>query len=183
MYASTLRAAFLPFFAATLFLTAAGSAPSALAASGVVASAVPSAELVGKGRMSFLGFSIFDAELYAPDGTFRPARPFALKLTYLRDFKSSDIVESSVKEMRRQGVSGAQLNAWSKQMARVFPNVSAGQSITGVRTAGGSATFYLDGRKLGTISSPGFTDRFFAIWLGNNTRNPQLRAQLIGRGS
>lgn len=157
---------------------------SALADLGSAARLLPSAELVGKGRMTFLGFKVFDAELYAPQGNYRPSAPFALKLTYLRTFKGKQIAESSVKEIRRQGgVSDAQLAKWRAQMEALFPNVTSGQSITGVRTNSGQAEFYLGNQKLGTIADPAFTRKFFAIWLGNNTRDPQLRAKLVGSGS
>ncbi|WP_422037406.1 chalcone isomerase family protein [Roseibium sp.] len=167
------------------FLAFAGLATSPAAADiGPAARTVPSAELVGKGRMTYLGFKVFDAELYAPNGVYSASGPFALKLKYLRNFKGKTITESSVKEMKRQGgASAAQLASWEKQMSAIFPNVSAGQAITGVRTANGSTVFYLGGRKLGTISDPAFTKRFFSIWLGNKTRNPQLRARLVGAGS
>ncbi|WP_298962582.1 chalcone isomerase family protein [uncultured Roseibium sp.] len=151
---------------------------------GAAARSVPSAELVGKGRMTYLGFKVFDAELYAPGGSYRPSTPFALKLTYLRNFKGKDITSSSVKEIKRQGgVSQQQLDSWTKQMQSIFPNVSSGQSIIGVRTAKGSTIFYLGNRKLGSINDAAFTNKFFSIWLGNSTRNPQLRAKLVGGGS
>lgn len=151
---------------------------------GAAARSVPAAELVGKGRMSFLGLKLFDAELYAPGGDYRSSGPFALKLTYLRDFKSRTIVESSVKEIRRQGgVSERQIGAWQRQMEAIFPDITAGQTITGVRTSGGGAVFYLGNRKLGTIADPAFASRFYDIWLGSSTRNPGLRARLVGAGS
>lgn len=174
-------------FLAALTLAAAfsifpGPAPAA-AELGAVANSVPSADLVGKGRMTFLGFRVFDAELYAPGGTYSPSRPFALRLTYLRNFKGADIARSSEEEMRKQrNASSAQLAAWRQQMERIFPNVSKGQTITGVRTANGTAEFYLGNRKIGSINDPAFANSFFAIWLGDNTRNPRLRAQLIGAG-
>lgn len=171
-------------FALTLAFAVAAPAGAAFADLGSAARLLPSAELVGKGRMTFLGFKVFDAELYAPQGSYSPSAPFALKLTYLRTFKGKQIAESSVKEIRRQGgVSDAQLAKWQTQMEALFPNVSPGQSITGVRTSSGKAEFYLGNQKLGTISDPAFTKKFFAIWLGNNTRDPQLRAQLVGSGS
>jgi len=148
------------------------------------ARSVPSAELVGKGRLTFLGFNVFDAELYAPGGAYRSSAPFALKLTYLRNFKGKQITESSIKEIRRQGgVSGGRLASWEQQLRSIFPDVARGQSITGVRTAGGSTLFYSGNRKLGEIADPAFTRKFFDIWLGNRTRDPQLRAQLVGTGS
>ncbi len=166
---------------AALAFTGAGPALSDI---GPASRSVPAAELVGKGRMTFLGFKLFEAELYAPQGTYRPSAPFALKLTYLRNFKSSDIAGSSVKEIKRQGgVSAQQLAAWKNEMERIFPDISAGQSITGVRAANGSSVFYLGNRKLGTISDPAFTKRFFSIWLGTRTRDPQLRARLVGARS
>jgi len=168
-----------------MFLMAAVLVPLPVKADiGSAARSVPSAELVGKGRMTYLGFKVFDAELYAPKGVYSASSPFALKLTYLRNFKGTAITDSSIKEIKRQGgASAAQLASWEKQMNAIFPNVSAGQSIIGVRTANGSSVFYRGNRKIGTISDPAFTKKFFSIWLGNNTRNPGLRARLVGAGS
>ncbi|WP_106754746.1 chalcone isomerase family protein [Pannonibacter carbonis] len=142
---------------------------------------VPSAELVGKGRLTFFGFRIFDAELYAPDGVYATGKPFALKLTYLRRFSGEAIADRSIDEIRRQGYGNeAKLSAWSDAMRDIFPDVTPGQSITGVRDASGRTVFYSGNRRLGTIADPEFTRRFFAIWLGNNTQDPDLRARLTG---
>ncbi|MEP3048324.1 MAG: chalcone isomerase family protein [Roseibium sp.] len=151
---------------------------------GAAANSVPAASLVGKGRMTVFGFKVFDAELYAPGGSYSPSKPFALKLTYLRKFKGVAIAEQSVKEIRKQGrASESQIERWTQDMKAIFPNVSPGQSITGVRTAQGGTLFYLDNRKIGSINDPAFSKSFFSIWLGNRTRNSQLRAQLVGAGS
>ncbi|MHA7777077.1 chalcone isomerase family protein [Roseibium sp. M-1] len=170
--------------ALALGLMALGQTGLVHAETGTTISALPAAERVGAGRMTFLGFKVFDAELFAPGGTYNPSAPFALRLTYLRSFKGQEIADSSVKEIRRQGgVSDSQLANWRRQMEALFPDVRPGQSITGVRTAGGRSEFYLGDRKLGTIADPAFTKKFFAIWLGGNTRDPQLRAKLVGASS
>ncbi|WP_428647703.1 chalcone isomerase family protein [Roseibium sp.] len=151
---------------------------------GVAARQVPAAELVGKGRLTFFGFKVFDAELYAPRGLYRPSGPYALKLTYLRNFKSGDIVSRSAEEIRDQGgVSEQKLEGWTRQMQALFPDVKRGQSITGVHTASGTTEFYHGSRRLGVIRDPEFTKRFFAIWLGKRTSDPHLRARLTGSGS
>jgi hypothetical protein len=174
----------LAAFCCALLLAAALPVTHARADIGSAARAVPSAELVGKARLTFLGFNVFDAELYAPGGAYRSSAPFALKLTYLRNFKGRQITESSIKEIRRQGgVSDGQLASWERQMRSIFPDVAKGQSITGVRTAGGSTVFYAGSRKIGEIADPVFTKKFFDIWLGSRSRDPQLRAQLVGTGS
>ncbi|WP_428523776.1 chalcone isomerase family protein [Roseibium sp.] len=150
---------------------------------GAAIGSVPSASLVGEGRMKFLGFNVFDAELFAPNGVYSSTNPFALRLTYLRNFKGKAIAEKSAEEMAKQGVSKAQLDGWTKQMTAIFPNVSSGQSVTGVRTASGSSRFYFGNKEIGTIADPAFTRHFFDIWLGNKTQNPRLRAKLVGTGS
>ena len=38
-------------------------------------------------------------------------------------------------------------------------------------------------RRIGKIADKAFTRRFFAIWLGPNTKDPALRNRLIGRTS
>ena len=151
---------------------------------GPAARAVPSAELVGEGRMTFLGFRIFDAALYAPSGTYDPNRPFALKLTYLRNFSAKEIAERTRKEMKRQGMqSGARLDGWISRLQSLLPNVTPGTSITGVRDANGNTILYNGSRQLGTVTDKDFTRRFFNIWLGTNTSDRSLRNRLVGAGS
>ncbi|WP_417690923.1 chalcone isomerase family protein [Roseibium sp.] len=145
---------------------------------------VPSAQLVGSGTMTFLGFRVFKAELYAPDGSYDPQSPFALKLIYQRNFKGKDIVERSIDEIRSQGVTNqAKLNSWRQKMEAIFPNIQKGQSITGLRTGNGSALFYSGNRKLGEIRDREFTRYFFSIWLGSHTQDQRLRNKLIGKSS
>jgi hypothetical protein len=170
---------------ATLWLVAwPAFADSSQKALGAASKSMPPAELVGEGRMTYLGFKVFDAELYAPGGTYRSSDAFALILIYLRNFKGGDITRSSVKEIKRQGgVSEQQLASWEKQMTSIFPNESSGQSITGVRTTSGHAVFYFGDRKIGAIKDAAFARRFFSIWLGQKTRNPRLRSKLLGNGA
>ncbi|WP_417671972.1 chalcone isomerase family protein [Roseibium sp.] len=151
---------------------------------GAAAKTIPAAALVGEGRMTFLGFRIFDAELYAPRGSYRPDKPFALKLTYLRNFKATAIAEQTAKEMKRQGLrSKDKLDTWTKQLSDMLPNVSPGDSITGVRDNSGHTVFFAGSRRLGAIKDREFTRRFFAIWLGQNTNDPALRNKLVGASS
>ncbi|WP_208999179.1 chalcone isomerase family protein [Roseibium sediminis] len=143
---------------------------------------VPNARLVGEGQMRFLGFRIFNAQLFAPEGTYDPRQPFALRLTYLRDFKGTAISSQTIEELQRLGVTDkARLTDWKNQMDTIFPNVKSGQTITGVRTKGGQTEFHFQGRKIGTISDRDFTRVFFDIWLGTRTKNPSLRARLVGQ--
>lgn len=144
---------------------------------------LPGAQKVGAGRMTYLTLPVFDATLYAPGGVYSAAKPFALKLSYLRSLKGRDIARSSVEQMRRQGGhSDARLKAWGEAMAGMFPDVSKGASLVGVRHADGSTSFYREGKIIGRIDDPAFGRAFFDIWLGEKTSQPALRKQLLGNG-
>jgi hypothetical protein len=142
------------------------------------------AKKVGAGRMTYLTLPVFDATLYAPGGVYAPGKPFALKLSYLRPLKGKDIARNSVEQMRRQGGhSDVQLSRWGQAMAGIFPDVSKGSSLTGVREADGSTAFYRGDTRIGQIDDPAFGSAFFDIWLGEKTSQPALRRQLLGAGA
>lgn len=147
-----------------------------------VATVLPQAQKVGSGRYSTLGISIFDATLFAPGGKYAANAPFALRLEYLRTFKGKAIVDYSVKEIRKQGFSdAAKLSVWEARMTEIFPDVTKGSNIVGLRTAAGHAQFFHNGRDIGTIKDEAFARYFFNIWLGAKTSSPALRQKLLGQ--
>ncbi len=142
---------------------------------------LPGAQKVGAGRMTYLTLPVFDATLYAPGGVYSASKPFALKLSYLRTLKGRDIARNSVEQMRRQGGhSETQLAAWGEAMTGIFPDVTKGASLTGVRHADGSTSFYQQGKAIGRVGDPAFSRAFFDIWLGAKTSQPALRQKLLG---
>jgi len=145
---------------------------------------VPDAELVGEGRLKYLFWSVFDAALYAPDGIWSADQPFALSLSYLRDLEGEGIVEASIDEIREQGMADqAILERWRDEMTAIFPDVDDQTTLTGIVDDNSHTQFYQNGELVGTISDPAFSRYFFNIWLGEQTSEPKLRRQLLGRGS
>ncbi len=63
----------------------------------------------------------------------------------------------------------------------LLPDVETGDQIAGVHRPGAGARFYLNGRRLGEIDSAAFSRAFFSILLDPRTREPELRAALIGQ--
>lgn len=135
--------------------------------------------------MKVWGFAVYDAALWvAPDfvETAFAQSPLVLELTYLRDFKGSDIARRSVQEMRRQGgMSFAQETAWETQMRVLFPDVRKGDRITGVYQPSGVARFWHNGRWLGEVRDLQFARQFFGIWLSPQTSAPDLRRALLAQ--
>ena len=145
---------------------------------------LPLARLIGQTRLSVWGFKIYDARLWSPPGLKArnfASQPMALELAYLRDFTAADIVERSLKEMRRSAnLSAAQAQQWTAEMLRVFPDVKAGDRVLFLHRPGISANFWLNGRPVGEIADPEFARLFFGIWLSPQTSEPAMRLSLLG---
>lgn len=136
---------------------------------------------VGAARMQVLFWKVYDAKLLAPRGEYRSDEPFALSLTYLRKLDGDKIAARSIEEMRRQGLDDEEkLGRWYDLLSGIIPDVNATDEIVGLAAEDGSTRFFLHGEPIGRVEEPGFTDAFFAIWLGEQTSEPELRSQLLG---
>ena len=152
-----------------------------MSAANAVSSYISNPLPVGEARLEVMFFDIYDAKLIASDGDFHPDKPFALSLTYLREFKGKSIASRSIDEMRDQGMEDeVKLATWFEQMQQLFPDVDKGQTITGIADASGRAVFYYNDSKIGSVDDPDFTQWFFNIWLSENTSQPKMREKLLG---
>jgi hypothetical protein len=138
---------------------------------------------LGQARLRVWGFQVYDATLYARAGfdaqRFEEQR-FALELAYLRAFEGGDIAQRSIDEMKRLAtIDEATAARWLEAMRRLFPDVKAGDRITGVHVPGIGARFYLNGRLLGAVDDDAFSRQFFGIWLSPRTSQPAMRETLL----
>ena len=75
---------------------------------------------------------------------------FALELQYLRKLEGAAIASRSIEEMRRVGsFTDAQSQSWLASMREMFPNVSAGERITGINLPGEGVEFWVNGQRVG----------------------------------
>lgn len=136
---------------------------------------------VGEARLKFIFLKIYDAKLSATNGEWKKDTPFALSLTYLRDFDGEEIASRSVDEMRDLGYKDELLLAkWFEQMRSVFPDVKEGENITGVLDENRHTHFFYEGKLVGSIDDVSFGQSFFDIWLHPKTSEPSMRKQLLG---
>jgi hypothetical protein len=137
---------------------------------------------IGHGTMRYFGLHIYDAKLMGAGHTWQADAPYALELTYARNFKGADIAERSIKEIKSQRtIDPATLARWEQQMKVLFPDVKDGDRLTGVREPGHGVQFYFNDKPLGSIADDAFAVAFFDIWLSPKTSEPGLRAQLLGK--
>lgn len=141
-------------------------------------------EPLGHGKLSFFGFHIYDATLYAPSKDFSPGKlaeeRFALTLRYARELEGIKIAERSHDEIAKQKSANEKERAdWLVQMKALMPNVKKGDVLTGVYAPDEGTGFYLNGKLIGEIKGMRFAQSFFGIWLAENTSQPSLRKALL----
>jgi hypothetical protein len=138
---------------------------------------------VGQTRLTWLIWDVYDATFYAkkPQVGTRKAPPYALELTYLRSLNPAQVAAKTVEEMARLGFTdAARLAVWEPQLERMFGEINAGTKLAAVKNADGSTTFIKNASQVaGTIVDPLFGQKFFAIWLSENTLRPDLRRELL----
>lgn len=138
------------------------------------------AQCVGSAMFTYVFWDVYEASLFAPNGKYTGKTPFALSLVYQRTLKGKRIAQRSMEEIKKQGpFTDSKGQVWLSQMEALFPDVSKGDVITGVANKAGYSEFYLNGELLGLVNDVEFTERFFGIWLSENTSEPELRSALL----
>jgi hypothetical protein len=141
-------------------------------------------QMQGSGALRFFGFKAYDANLWsiapAKNNPLADRKLFALEIVYNTGIKAEDIVNVSLVEMARlRRLTDVQTKAWAADMQRTFPNVVSGDRLTGVFVPNVGTRFFLNSRLITEINDPAFGDAFFAIWLDEGTKRPDLRRTLL----
>jgi len=144
---------------------------------------VPHAQMIGNGDFRWFGLPIYSARLWGQGRPTSFEHPFALELIYRREIERDTLVQTSLDEMRR--TSGAnidekKLSQWRREMQQAFVDVAPGKRITGVYLPGLGCRFYVNEQLHHEVADLEFARAFFLIWLGPQTRSPQLRLELLG---
>jgi Chalcone isomerase-like len=137
----------------------------------------------GQARFRFFGLHVYDIRLWSAAPVTAAnwqEQPLALEIEYARSLDGAEIAKRSLKEMRRQAtVTDAQAQAWLAQMQAAFPDVKAGDRITGTHEPGVAAQFFVNGQPSARVADAQFARLFFGIWLSPQTSEPALREQLL----
>lgn len=174
-------------------LNSAGAQPAARAVRstppelGAFSQAASPWQFSGMGALRFFGFKAYDAVLWVAGPAVNPLLAkslFALEIEYNVAVKAEEIINVSLVEMARlRRLTDAQLKGWTTEMQKTFPSVVSGDRLTGVYVPKIGTRFFLNGRLISEINDPAFGDAFFAIWLDEGTKRPDLRRSLLGSAS
>jgi hypothetical protein len=140
--------------------------------------------LAGSSTLRFLGMRIYEAKLrVAPSFKSSSYHQHALELTleYARTLEGRLIAERSLVEMKQLApIEAEKGKRWLAFMQTAFPNVRAGDRITGHHDGKGRVAFSCNGQTNGELDDPEFAHLFFGIWLDPKTSQPEMRRALLG---
>lgn len=141
------------------------------------------AAIVGAASFRVLFWRIFDASLWSPDGVFDWNAPFALSLTYQRDFTAQQLTAKTVEEMARQsGEPSKTFDRFGSEFMGCIDDVKAGDRITALSEGASKARLFVNGTERCALERPELRRQFFGIWLASNSAFPEETARLIGAG-
>jgi len=140
----------------------------------------PGLRPVGSGVLSWWGFKLYDATLYAPGGDYRPERPHALEITYHTGFTREQLARATLKEIERLQGPRDDRETLLERFSALFIDVREGDRLTGLHRPGEGADFYGPPGYLGRLEDADLAAAFFAVWLDPRARDAGLRRDLLG---
>ncbi len=137
----------------------------------------------GRGQLRWWGLLIYHIRLWARetvDAQNWAQQSLALELEYVRSLSGREIAKRSLAEMRRQAeIAETKAATWLAEMEAAFPDVQAGDRISGLYEPGRAVQFFVNGRPQRRIADAEFSRLFFGIWLAPQSSEPALRRQLL----
>jgi len=143
----------------------------------IVKSVLPGAELRGAATFRFVGFPLYEARLFTKSGA--PLdwnKDFGLELKYMRNLTEYDLVEGTMRELKRTGAA----LPLRGQLEQCFDDVRKGDRYFAVSKGQDQIGFWHNGKRVCTLSHPQIKTRFMAIFLGENTRSKSFTRKLKG---
>lgn len=139
--------------------------------------------LRGTGRLTWAWWKIYDVALHAPAAGDPTAAgvPRRLAFRYLRDFSAEDLGKATTKTAReRIGTApAAEIEAGITAINALWPAVVEGDELTLAYAPGQGTTVAHNGSVRGTVPGDAFAGVLFAIWLGADPIDADLRQDLL----
>ena len=138
-------------------------------------------KLIGEGTLTVLFFKVYDIRLLSDSKLFSWENEFQLEFEYRRNITKERVIDSSLKELKRQhNVTEQNLEEWKTYLEEVIQPLQEGSKATIEWNPQGTITFQNEGLKSVTIKDESFARSYLKIWLGEETSQPNLQSQLLG---
>jgi len=139
--------------------------------------ALPGVAVRGESTFRYLGIPIYNARLFTVAGApLNWGEDFALELTYLRQIRQQDLIDSTLQEFTR---SGPELPLRA-ELSNCFASVTRGDRYLAVSDGPDKLSFWRNDTRTCSLIYPDIKARFMGIFLGENTRSRGFTQRLLG---
>jgi hypothetical protein len=141
--------------------------------------------LVGKTTFSILFWDLYQSDLLTTSGNY-PIQgnndKLIFNIHYLTDISSDDLIKRTVEQWQHLGLTPNEYKLYLPILARIWPDINKGDRLS-LFINYNQSSFYLNYKFIGKIDSPAFSQIFLDIWLSDNTSQPELRLELLGKNN
>ena len=135
----------------------------------------------------YWGFKVYNARLFVDTSVTDVKEslgkvPMRLELTYTRDLKRTDFIESGEAFMKdNEDVPFEKVKLLNDQMNALYQDVKDGETYAIEYVPGTGTTLYLNGNKKGTVPGELFAASFLGIWLSKYSLSDSFTDKLVRR--
>jgi hypothetical protein len=136
---------------------------------------------IGEARLSFLGFVIYEGQLFTERGRpFSPGEPVALEILYRRSFSAQQMLQATYDELGRVEGRAPDQQQLVTRLSSCFRDVGDGDRFLAISRGPDDLELKLNGTRTCAVNAPRLGERFLSIWLSDNSRFPRLSRRLRG---
>jgi hypothetical protein len=140
---------------------------------------------IGQTTFTVLFWDIYTSQLLTSSGEYPlidSKDNLLFDINYLRGIKSEDLIKRTIEQWRHLGIAEDKYQIYIPLLKNMWPDIQKGDNLS-ILIHQGRSTFYFNKQYLGFIDEVEFGEIFLAIWLSENTSQPSLRNELLGKAS
>ncbi len=135
---------------------------------------------LGTGQFRWLGFKVYDAQMFAPQGQgFDRNGSYALEIEYARKIKRKILLKASMDEMERIEGKKSDHGQIQQKLSACYRDIQPGDRIVASPKGGNALKFWVNGKSTCTLQHNGIRDRYMAIWLSDKARDRGFAQQVL----
>lgn len=137
---------------------------------------------VGETTFSILFWDLYKSRLMTTSGKYPvdiTSDKVLFTISYLADISSNDLINRTVDQWEHLGIQSERYTSYLPKLKGMWPDIKEGDSLS-LLIDQGRSVFYFNQQYIGVINPSEFGQIFLAIWLSENTSEPNLRLELLG---
>ncbi len=138
---------------------------------------------VGETTFSILFWDLYKSRLLTTSGKYPLSdvnEKLIYEITYMTDISRDDLIKRTVEQWHHLGLSIESYKRFLPTLKSIWPDINEGDTLS-LLIDNNKSTFYFNQQYIGSIDVPEFGQMFLDIWLAENTSQPKLRSQLLGK--